>query len=385
MITLKASSSSCLLINISDEWGTREKTTLIDAKILAREGYKVWVYALKDSYLAREVVAAGLELMPHTGPWVHSGFSLLTPKALRQILKSESFKSVHLYQLNMLWPISHSLRNKRGTSLFVSLFEDFSQSYRGVWYRPYVHRVDRYLLWGFLNQEVLASDLGVHQRRLTPMGLPPGLDTTETSESIARTLEEQKQNHFMIGFEVAPHIERIEEIDPFLQACSQLQKKEEAKLILYRRYPWRESIIWADLEKRLFDLGIFERTFALDAQAINIIPSFCDLWLSTPDCESTTVEFLLKGVPFLAPRTPFFSELIHQTGAGDSYRSQDLRELRQKIESARAGQVNVLPLPPEFYEGHGPGAYEKALVECYRTSIDYRYRIAKKIHLTLDS
>lgn len=385
MITLKASRSSCLLINLSDEWGTREKSTLIDAKILAREGYRVWVYALKDSFLAREVLDSGLELMAHTGPWINTGFTLITPKALRQILKSEAFRSVHLYQLHMLWAIAHSLRNRRGTSLFVSIFEDFKQSYRGVWYSPFVHRVDRYLLWGFLNREVLASDLGVHQRRLSPLGLPPTLDSNEISESIARTLEEQKKNHFMLGFEVAPHIEDVKEIEHFLHACAQLQDRQKIKLILYRRYPWRESVIWADLEKKLFDLGLFDQTFALDAQTISIIPKYCDLWMATPNCESTTVEFLLKGVPFLAPRTPFFSELIHQTGVGESYRSLDLRELRQKIEVARNDHKNVLPLPPEFYEGHGPGSYQKALIEGYRTSIDYRYRIAKKIQPSLDS
>ncbi|GAB4013647.1 MAG: hypothetical protein Fur0010_10670 [Bdellovibrio sp.] len=382
---LKESKPSCLLVHLSNEWGTVERTVLTDSIILSKAGYKVWVYCIKDSPLSLEVKNAKIEIMTHLGLWQPSGFTLFAPKGLGQIVKSESFKSIHLYQWDLLWPISHALRNKMGTSLFVSLFEEFKQSYSGVWYRPYVHRVDRYFLWGFIESDVIASDIGVHTRRMSHLGLPPAFNSDSLNPIIGRALEQEGSENIIIGLEVAPHVEDIEAIDLQLRAFAQLRLKSESKLVLYRRYPWRESVIWPDLEKRLHELGIFERSLVLDGPAQAELPKYVDLWLSTPYCEFSTFEYLLKGVPFCAPRTAFYSELIERTKAGESYRNGDMRELRQKIEQLCEKGPDFLPLGPAFYHQHGPDVYTKTLIGDYERAHGYRLCIARKNHSSLDT
>lgn len=374
-----------MLVHLSVQWGTVERSVLTDALILAKDGHKVWIYTQKDSPLHIEAKKHNLEVMIHSGPWFPRGFTLFAPKGLGQILKSESFKAIHIYQWDLLWPISHALRNRNGISLFVSLFEEFKQNYSGFWYRPYVHRVDRYFLWGFIDQDVIAADVGVHSRRMAHLGLPPGIHDEGSSPVIARVLAEESAKNTLVAFEVAPHIEEIDDVANLLEAFAQVRIEKDLKLVLYRRYPWRESIIWPELEKKLHELKIFDRTLIVDGDAHNDLANYVDLWLSTPSCEFSTFQYLLKGVPFCAPRTAFYSELIERTGAGETYKSSDVRELRQKIERLCTKEMDFLPLAPEFYQQHGPDNYAKALINSYDHSMKYRRRIAKKVDSSLDT
>lgn len=387
-----------LFVCPSTFWSTQERLVLTDALVARTKGHQILIYGLRDSFLHHYAIKLGLEFVAHKGPYKKKSWSFSRLKVIKKYFAPGDLcvDLVHGYGFQVLMELAYHIRSFHHIPLLGTLTFDLERSFKNIWYRPMISRVDQFVLTSRDMIERVSSLLGVAPMKLQVCGI--GLPSPANVEPRRYTKEfYTPDGAHLLGLHVGVDEENLSKILTVLNALRALNgsgKNGDFYLVLFCEKPWKEHVLFSALrgaahELECADYTIFseqEETAEGDLFApIRGVQEQVDIWLGLPSAEPLEdlwISALLMKRPVVIPRTVSSMELLRQyEGCGETYKIGDAREIRGKVEKITKKRDEYLDHLSKYAESLGdlydPDSYKEAILGLYERSLAKRRRLVR--------
>lgn len=322
-----------LYVCLGSKWGTRERMALKDCLIARETGHNVFLYCLRDSIVNVKAKSLGIDCLYHTGSLSLNFLKWHRLNAFVQYLTKLNISLVHCYDISFLWPVSFYLKRRPKISLVFTFNHEIKKFYKKFWHRNLIRRIDQVFLPIKEMADGVHGHLEVPIRKFEYTGL--GVGSKNKSEG-----KDKSTGAWFIGCSVGGHEKSINFLKPAISAVSSLNTKsslsKKVKLLIYSEVEWDKFLLMDNVKEFIAEVGAKDHIFL---EFTNDLTQSChqvDAWLGLDTkvpIEDLLVNALLTGTPSLAPRTYATKELFRKRGRlGETYKSGDAREIREKIE-----------------------------------------------------
>jgi len=398
-----------LFICPSHEWGTRERGVLRDCKISLKNGFATHLYCYRDSFLDIKAKEFDVTTFYHHGKTNYNFLKWYKLFNLQREIKLRDISLIHCYIIDFLWPLSYFLRRNFHTPLIFSQYIEFNRTYRKLWHKLLIRRLDRMVLSSNEIEENVSLCLGIPKRKIVFCGL--GINThfePFAEECMPHFLALKKQKK--IGVWVSPHLKNCETLKPLINATLAqnilAEDKENIRVFLFCEKNWNQNFIFPELQALIkelrvedsivfahmlpdmedFSIFIEEGLTFSKSGPLEKIQRYMDVWLSIEDIdifEDYSITALLNKVPILVPRNGVNSEMHRQYGMiGETYKSGDAREMREKweyiFENSKSYSKFLGEIRESLLKEYGEETYEENLLEQYQKVWKKRQRFSRR-------
>ncbi|HAZ14038.1 MAG: hypothetical protein A2X86_17130 [Bdellovibrionales bacterium GWA2_49_15] len=248
---------------------------------------------------------------------------------LRKIIKQYNIQLVHAYSLEDLMLVGFALRSSPEVPFVISLNHEIVKSHRKLWLRPFVARIDRFVVHNPELLENIWTEMKLHPRKGLVLWPSP---TDENSTMRDGTEQVSLSGEIVIGSYIAPLLRNMDGPQTMFAAIAVLQEKMQKPLRL-------KVFVDRNLTKSYFveHLHTFSRpwakSFAIEiCEFDGLYPPFSliHLWWTLSDevIEDFSLLALKAKVPIIAPRMSSYIELKQkQPWIGELYKKHDVREM----------------------------------------------------------
>ncbi|MBI2519407.1 MAG: glycosyltransferase [Bdellovibrio sp.] len=249
---------------------------------------------------------------------------------LRKIIKQYNIQLVHAYSLDDLILVGLALRTSPEIPFVLSINHEIVKSHRKIWLRPFVERIDRFVVHNPELLENIWTEMKIHPRKGLVLW-PSPTDDTEDNPIIS---QERPDSHMelVIGSYVTPLLRNMDAPQAMFAAITVLKEKTKQPIRLK---------IFVDrlLTKSYFveHLHTFSRPWAKSfmieiCEFDGLYPPFASihLWWTLSDeiIEDFSLLALKTKVPIVAPKMSSYIELKRkQPWIGELYKKNDIREM----------------------------------------------------------
>jgi hypothetical protein len=365
-----------LYIISTASWSTKERFALKDLLMAKENGNQVFLLAKLNSYLAKEAMDHGVEVIPFEEHFINRFFSFHKHFNFSKIITDRLIDIIHCYDFNLLFSLAFQLRRFPLTSLVITQDHSIDKPLQRFLYRPIISRIDFLIL---ANKNLMSDTLG-------NLGLPLkkveyyGMGLQILLPKLPEEVEEQfglYKNFFLVGTHLSPEITDLKNIEPLLYALRVLNHDKEesakSKLVLITSSHFKNLKILPMIKTKIEELGLHEDILFVSTMDIDGVIPKINLWVS--NCEMELIEdysmvALLHEVPVILARNFCTLELLkNHEGVGESYKLHDARELRekwQKIMLAENVYIGKIRLFKFFLEReHDYKNYRRDLLHLY--------------------
>ncbi len=371
---------------------------LTDALVARGRGHQVLIYGLRDSFLHHYATRLGLEFVTHKGLYKKKSWSFSRLKAIKKFFVPGELEVdlVHGYGFQVLMELAYHIRTYHHIPLLGTLTFDLERSFRNLWYRPMISRVDQFVLTSRDMIERVSSLLGVAPMKLQVCGI--GLPSPDNAEPRRYTKEfHTPDGAHLLGLHVGVDEENLGKLLTVLNALRALNgsgKHGDFYLVLFCEKPWREHILFSALRGAAHELECADYTIFSEQEEsaegdlfapIRGVQEQVDIWLGLPSAEPLEdlwISALLMRRPVVIPRTVSSMELLRQyDGCGETYKIGDAREIRGKVERITSHKSEYQEMLAKHSESladlYDPDSYKESILGLYERSLAKRRRLVR--------
>lgn len=372
--------SAALYICLGKSWSSKERAAIRDCRLAKEAGREPLLLCFPDSFIEHRAREFGISVIYAQ----NSKFGrLLQLLSLPRIIYRYGIEYVHCYDTIFLQLICLVMLITPSIPLFFSQFQLVGKTYR-TWLTDFLFlRIDTCIVPFVEMEESLVNQLGIQDRKIAVCGT--GLDQT-----VARSFEKMR---YSVGINIKPHIKKFEEIATLTNAAFVFQSRGFTDFVIFLHFEgeMENSALVQELKNQIMAWQLENNFVILHGLPLPQLASQVELWLELENSgklEDGMLMALLCGVPILVPRNGVTQELFESfPGVGESYRTGDVRELKQKIqfifnnltEFQRRAQASKSAL----LEAQGLARYREVLNRCYEQNLMRRQRRAAK-HSDID-
>lgn len=390
-----------LLVCPSLFWSTQERLVLTDALVAKAKGHDVFIYGLRGSFLQDYAQRLGIEFVIHKGAYKKKTWRFGRLKVLRKYFTpgENGVDLIHGYGLDVLMDLAFQVRRHPHIPLLGTLTFDLQRSFKSLWFKALIGRVDQFILTSRDMLESTGALLGVAPIKLQVCGI--GLPSPKSIEARQYTKEfHTPDGAHLLGVHIGVDEESLDKILTLLHALRALngsEKQGDFYLVLFCEKPWKEHVLFNGLRGAAHDLGCADYTiFAQQEDSpmqdlfapVRGVQEQVDIWLGLPSAEPLEdlwISALLMKRPVVIPRTVSSMELLrHYPGCGETYKIDDARELRGKIERITANRDYYDKALEDQAESladvYDPDSYKDAILGLYERSLAKRRRLVRHRH-----
>lgn len=322
-------------ICLSENWGTLERGVIRDCNVANEQSMNAFLYCYKGSAIEERAIELGINTLHHHGKAFTKVFEWHKFRNIPQLLNQHNINFVHCYNIKILWPIAFFLRRYPGIPLVLTQRDEFKKFYKEFWYRPLISRLDQVLVPMTEMLENIKGHLGVPSKRIEFCGMG-AIRFEDEQNNTQRFIKEEGELIFATNF--GGEEKNLDHLQPLLKALEVFKKKGRAfKLILSSKKKWEDFLIYEHIQDEVRKCGLTENVQFSTVKRLGSIQKEVDIWIGLPkkeDLEDFCVTSLLNGTPVLFPRSAASMELLRELGkVGESYKGQDSRELRTKLDA----------------------------------------------------
>jgi glycosyltransferase involved in cell wall biosynthesis len=329
-------STRVLFICPGNCWSTKERTALSDAINARNDGLSPTLCCIKDSFLDRFAKEYSIETIGYEGELRFSVRNFLKQLKLLRGILSHNFSLIHCYDINILFPVCYLLRLNPITPLIYTQSTLVKQSYRKIWFQLLLRRVDLVILPFEEMQSNVETQLNLSSRKIVFL---PSVIRFDFHGSKKQTADIPKKVGAYISFGRSSQ-KTCDTIFPLLNAAHVLntkgQVKEDLELYFYSDMVWEEFTIKEKINQYIEENALNIRVHFLAKSNIVDFQRNMDIWvgLEVPEAfEDNLLGAMSVQTPVVAPRSAISMEFLHghMVPAGETYKSNDSRDLRAKI------------------------------------------------------
>ncbi len=311
-------------------WGTIERESVRAIEWLQKTGVESFIYLDRYSPLDQALNKKNLgptKLYPRQTLHTHWSGRLIFFFALRRLIKQHNIQLVHAYYIEDIVSVGMALRTFPEVPFVLSINHEIVKSYRKLWFKPFVARIDRFVVHNPEMMENVWSEMKIHPRKgLVIWPSPIEVDEDGASAPVSLTQE------IVIGSYIPPLLRNMDGPQNLFTAIKVLQEKLQRPVRL-------KLFIDRNLSKSYFveHLSTFSRPWAKSftieiCEFDGLYPPFSSihLWwtLSDEAIEDFSLLALKAHVPIMAPRMPSYIELKQkQPWVGELFKRNDIREM----------------------------------------------------------
>lgn len=382
-------------------WSTQERLVLTDALVAKERGHRVSIYGLRGSFLQDYAERLGLEFIVHKGVYKKTSWKFGRLSALKKYItpSEESVDIIHGYGFDVLIELAFHVRRHPHIPLLGTLTFDLRRSFKSLWLKALIGRVDQYILTSRDMMESTSNLLGVAPIKLQVCGIGLPSPTQTSARQFTKEFFTPDGAH-LLGVHIGVDEENLDKVLTLLHALRALngsEKQGDFYLVLFCEKPWKEHILFNGLRGAAHDLGCADYTIFSEQEETPVLDLFApvrgvqeqvDIWLGLPSAEPLEdlwISALLMKRPVVIPRTVSSMELLrHYPGCGETYKIDDARELRGKIEKITASRDHYdrsLERQAELLaDVYDPDSYKDAILGLYERSLAKRRRLVRHRH-----
>lgn len=365
------------------EWKTIERTAFRSIQECSKNGVKCQVCLSENSPLDLKLDSnLYSKLYFHTVSNAQLLSSVSEGIFLKRLIKEQSIELVHFFDLRHLSGITVALRGFPGIPLILSVNHEILQSFRKLWFRPMVSRLDKIIISSSELIENIWMQMLLHSRKcvvIPPLFNPDGREQAETKSSIHSGLN--------VATYLSPVLSSTEAIDSLCRAIemANLHLGSNFSLTIFMDKVPSKSYFAEHLHKHLahnfknFKPEIIE--FEGDYPDLSQV----EIWAVSSyfeEIEDFALLALKNKIPLLAPRMPSYMELIGRSPfLGDTFKKADAREMGHKLKNI---ELNYSKLQEEMAQvedklplsilRHDSAGYGQSLNQIYGRT--FRTRLA---------
>ena len=335
MLVISHNNFRILFVCTTLEWGARERLALRFFLEAHSNGHEPQLIVSKDSNLAHKCHSMGFgERLIEIPPSETDFFSLLAriPR-YRRILQTDRSHLVFTFSLRDALVWSWVLRSYSAKALCLFINHEIVNSYRKIWLRRLVSRIDHI----FLSSEEIIENIWAHlkvpSRKCSTM-----LPFSGNYTSVIKSTELERKS-FTIGLYLSPAMRDQAEIQKVFIMLKNLKEELKDKYLLSVKLFTDQDLpktYLSDNMNRLIELlGGLEHLATQKFNHLKIDFSQVDIWFSPfiqEELEDFALLALVNGLPIATPRTAVHMNLLKRfQGVGVSFKASDAREMRTKL------------------------------------------------------
>jgi hypothetical protein len=386
-----------LFVLPSVSWTTRERAAFRDMQMAKMHGYNILLCTYLDSFLSQKAQAAGIEIISYHDHVLNYFFSFHKFYSFKKIFKHYSIDIVHCYDFSLLFSLTSQLKVLKYTSLVFSQDCAIDKPLQRFWFRPLIARIDSLVLLNKNLEPDALGNLGVSRRKIEHFGMGLKDEISEFQNETAINFALYKDS-FLVGTYLSPELSDCSSLSPLLLALKVLNEKKslgkQSKLCLISSIEFSQMKLLSDLRTQIEVLELRDEVLFITAKEIEAIIPHLNLWISsgaTELIEDFAMSSMMHGVPALMARNFCSRDFLEEyPGLGETYKTYDARELRDKWEKIMLSFGifhEKLRLYRFFIErDHNYLNYKNQLLGLYTRTVQRRLRVfRKKSHLLYTS
>lgn len=160
-----------LLICPSIGWGSLERRVLKDAIYQRNLGVIPTIYCFEKSVLSSFAVENKIKVIYSQNKKISRLLDVKYLLELRRILSAEKFNFVHCFNTRYVWMVALALKSYKAVPLFLTVNKRVNFSFRGIFYKWLLRRVDRVFTFSQTMIEIVPTFLDVPKRKVKFSGL----------------------------------------------------------------------------------------------------------------------------------------------------------------------------------------------------------------------
>ncbi|MBX3022956.1 MAG: glycosyltransferase family 4 protein [Bdellovibrionales bacterium] len=286
---------------LSQAWGGLEMVALETAQRLAANGFQVSTVCLTDTPLARELKAAGLEVVETERR--HKYFAFKAIRDIRTELKRRDYGSVLVHQLNDLWQLVPALTGFKKIRLI-----GVAHTFVGIRKKDFLHswiygRVNALVALTSLHRKNLTDHLPVPEARVAV--LPNSIDSEkfQPARRSASFRKSYEPTALLIG--VVSRLDENKGLRETLTSAALLRDQGvDFKLTIVGKETAGELGVHAALEQEIDRLDLKKHVYLAGhhSDIQNVMASFDVLLMPSPaeTFGRVLIEAMASGVPIVA-------------------------------------------------------------------------------------
>ncbi len=378
-----------LYILPSSSWTTRERSAFKDMMIAQSHGYNVLLFTYLDSFLSQKAQAAGIEIIGYHDHFLNIFFSYHKFCSLKKIFNQYSIDIVHCYSFSLLFSVSSQLKIQNHTALVFSQDHVIDKPLQRFWFRPLIGRIDSLILLNKNLEPDAIGNLGCSRRKIEHFGMGLKNEVVEFENETAINFALYK-DYFLVGTYLSPELSNCLTLTPLLLALKVLNEKKSlgksSKLCLISSIGFSQMKLLANLRAQIEELELKDDVLFITAKKITPIIPHVHLWISSGASElleDFSMSAAMHCIPVMMARNFCTRDFLEQyQGIGESFKSQDAREIRDKWEKVMLGYQSYLEklrLYRFFIErDHNYVSYKNQLLGLYTRTVQRRLRVFRK-------
>ena len=360
-----------LYICLGKSWSSKERAAIRDCLLSRKFNREPLLLCYPGSFVEAEARRLSIDVLYAQ----MSAFPrLLQFLTLKKLVQKYSISVVHCYDHNFLTLTCMAMLSLPNVPLFFSQFQVVQGFHRTTLSDLLIRRVDLGIVPFVEMEESLVHQLGIPSRKIAVCGSGLEEDRLPQTEKKAHT----------VGINIKPHIKKFEEIATLTNAAFVFQSRGFTDFVIYLHFEgeMENSNLVQDLKNQIMAWQLENNFIFLHGLSLPQLAAKVELWLELENSgklEDGMLIALLQGIPILVPRNGVTQELFESyTGVGESYRTGDVRELKQKIQCifndlpvyrARAQSVHQVLL-----DAQGLERYREVLLRCYEQCLVRRQK-----------
>ncbi len=322
-------------------WTTKERSALRDMTIAKANGYEVIAYLEEDSMLYNFVKVLDIEYICIEPHFLNRLTVFHNHIPIRKLVDARRIDIVHCYDFSYLLSLSFQLQGRFLVSLVMTQGHMVEKQLRRYWYRPIITRIDSMII---LNKHLKHDTIGGLQLPLKKieyfgMGINREGMVFELEEEVRSQLE-QYRDYFLVGCYISPMLNNFKSILPVLSALVVINQKlpagKRSKVAFVSTANFKDIPIFEPMARFVQENDLQNDLLFITAKEIESVQKSMRMWLSIEAqdlLEDYAVSAILSDLPVLFVRNFCTVELLREfQGIGETYKTYDARELREKWE-----------------------------------------------------
>lgn len=185
-----------IIICPSIGWGSLERRVLKDSLYQRDLGVTPTIYCFEKSVLSSFAVENNIRVIYSQNKKINKLLDLKYLFELRKIFKEENYNFVHCFNTRYVWMVALALKSYKSIPLFLTVNKRVNFSFRGIFYKWLLRRVDRVFTFSQTMIEIVPTFLDVPKRKVKFSGLGIGENSIlkESKKAIVVIINSEQVN-----------------------------------------------------------------------------------------------------------------------------------------------------------------------------------------------